>query len=189
GRGRAGLPGRQGRPAFGPRGARHDRQVGGRRRAASRRPSAHAAPYLRHSSLGERRRPAGDPGAARPRLAVDDAEVHPPRSRTAARGLPRRPPPRPPGVWPRIRMSLQRFESSPGGVILAGRRRLRTLLVGLTLLMLAAAIPWTAWRMSGDLDPLWLELGDGWLTVQMRRRRERFPVSGAAARRLTPEET
>jgi hypothetical protein len=106
-------------------------------------------------------------------------------------------------------MSPQRFESSPGGVILAGRRRLRTLLVGLTLLMLGvaaatwiagrfwpgllallvAAIPWTAWRMSGDLDPLWLELGDGWLTVQMRRRRERFPVSGAAARRLTPEET
>jgi len=106
-------------------------------------------------------------------------------------------------------MSVHRFESSPGGVILAGRRRLRTLLVGLTLLMLAvavatwiagrlwpgvlallvAAIPWTAWRMSGDLDPLWLELGDGWLTVQMRRRRERFPVSGAAARRLTPEET
>jgi len=106
-------------------------------------------------------------------------------------------------------MSSQRFACSPGGVILAGRRRLRMLLVGLTLLMLAvaaatwvagrlwpgilafavAAVPWTAWRMSGDLDPLWLELADGWLTVQMRRRRERFPVSGAAARRLTPEET
>jgi hypothetical protein len=106
-------------------------------------------------------------------------------------------------------MSTQRFECAPGGVILAGRRRLRTLLVGLTLFMVAvaaatwiagrfwpgllallvAAIPWTAWRMSGDLDPLWLELGDGWLTVQMRRRRERFPVSGAAARRLTSEET
>jgi len=106
-------------------------------------------------------------------------------------------------------MTMQRFECSPGGVILRGRRRLRTLLVGLTVFMVAvavatwiagrlwpgllallvAAIPWTAWRMSGDLDPLWLELGDGWLTVQMRRRRERFPVSGAAARRLTPEET
>ncbi|HEX3528808.1 MAG TPA: hypothetical protein VH988_17240 [Thermoanaerobaculia bacterium] len=108
-----------------------------------------------------------------------------------------------------VPLGTQHFECSPGGVILRGRRRLRTLLVGLTLLMVAvavatwiagrfwpgllallvAAIPWTAWRMSGDLDPLWLELGDGWLTVQMRRRRERFPVSGAAARRLTPEET
>jgi len=102
----------------------------------------------------------------------------------------------------------RRFPCTPGGAILRGRRRLRTLLVGLALVMVAvaaaawtarrlwpgllallvAAIPWTAWRMSGDLDPLWLELEDGWLAVQMRRRRERFPVSGAAARRLTPEE-
>jgi hypothetical protein len=55
-----------------------------------------------------------------------------------------------------------------------------------------AAIPWTAWRMSGDLDPLWLDLEGGWLTVQMRRRHERFAVSGltaAEARRLTPDET
>jgi hypothetical protein len=105
--------------------------------------------------------------------------------------------------------SDHRFPCTPGGAILRGRRRLRTLLVGLALLMvgvavatwiagrlwpgllalLVAAIPWTAWRMSGDLDPLWLELEDGWLAVQMRRRRERFPVSGAEARRLTPEET
>jgi hypothetical protein len=102
-----------------------------------------------------------------------------------------------------------RFPCSPGGAILRGRRKLRLLLVGLTLLMLAvavatwiagrlwpgllallvAAIPWTAWRMSGDLDPLWLDLEDGWLTVQMRRRRERFTVSGSGARRLTAEET
>jgi len=102
-----------------------------------------------------------------------------------------------------------RFPCSPGGAILRGRRRLRNLLVGLTLLMLAvavatwiagrlwpgllallvAAIPWTAWRMSGDLDPLWLDLEDGRLTVQMRRRHERFVVAGSEARRLTSEET
>ena len=102
-----------------------------------------------------------------------------------------------------------RFPCSPGGAVLRGRRRLRNLLVGLTLLMLAvavmtwiagrlwpgllallvAAIPWTAWRMSGDLDPLWLDFEDGRLTVQMRRRHERFVVSGGEARRLTAEET
>ncbi len=106
-------------------------------------------------------------------------------------------------------MSVVRFPCTPGGAILRGRRKLRALLVGLTLLMvgvavatwiagrfwpgllalLVASIPWTAWRMSGDLDPFWLDLDGGWLTVQMRRRRERFPVSGAAARRLDPEET
>jgi hypothetical protein len=56
------------------------------------------------------------------------------------------------------------------------------------LALVVATIPWTAWRMSGDLDLLWLELDAGWLTVQMRRRRERFPVSAVDARRLTPEE-
>lgn len=105
-------------------------------------------------------------------------------------------------------MSAQRFPCTPGGAILRGRRRLRALLVGLTLLMvtvaaatwsahrfwpgllalLVAAVPWTAWRMSGDLDALWIEIADGWLAVQMRRRRERFAVSGAVARRLDGEE-
>lgn len=102
----------------------------------------------------------------------------------------------------------RQFPCTPGGAILQGRRRLRTLLLGLTLLMLAvggltltagrigpgllalavALIPWTAWRMSGDLDPFWLDLGDGWLALQMRRRRERFAAAGAQARRLTPDE-
>ena len=54
--------------------------------------------------------------------------------------------------------------------------------------LLAAAVPWTAWRMSGDLDLLWLALDGARLTIQMRRRRELFAVAGAAARRLTPEE-
>ena len=105
-------------------------------------------------------------------------------------------------------MSARRFPCTPGGAVLRGRLRLRKLLVGLTLLMivvavltwiagqrwpavlalLVAAIPWTAWRMSGDLDLLWLDADSHHLTVQMRRRRERFPLGGAEARRLTPEE-
>ena len=108
-------------------------------------------------------------------------------------------------------MIVRRFPCTPGGAILRGRRRLRTLLVGLAVLMLAVAlaagvarrigpalvalavalVPWTAWRMSGDLDPFWLETGDGWLGVQMRRRRERFNIAGfagAQGRRLTAGE-
>lgn len=108
-------------------------------------------------------------------------------------------------------MTARRFPCTAGGAVLRGRLRLRRLLVGLTLLMVAvaaatwvagrfwpgllallvAAVPWTAWRMSGDLDPLWLELDGsigGMLSIQMRRRRERFRVAGAEVRRLTPEE-
>lgn len=105
-------------------------------------------------------------------------------------------------------MSARRFPCTPGGAVLRGRLRLRRLLVGLAILMivvavltwvagqrwpavlalLVAAIPWTAWRMSGDLDVLWLDVDGNHLTIQMRRRRERFPLGGAAARRLTPEE-
>jgi PH (Pleckstrin Homology) domain-containing protein len=105
-------------------------------------------------------------------------------------------------------VSARRFACTAGGAIRRGRRRLRALLVGLALLMVAVAVatwwagrrwpgvlallvalaPWTAWRMSGDLDPLWLELEGGWLAIQMRRRRERFAVAGAGARRLTGEE-
>jgi len=101
-----------------------------------------------------------------------------------------------------------RFPCTPGGAVGRGRRRLRLLLLGLSLLMvlvaaatlwggrrwpgvialLVALVPWTAWRMSGDLDPLWLEVDAGQLTVQMRRRRERFPAAGGQARRLTTEE-
>lgn len=58
--------------------------------------------------------------------------------------------------------------------------------------LLVALVPWTAWRMSGDLDPFWIDLdlegGAGALTLQLRRRRLRFPLAGAEARRLTPEE-
>jgi Bacterial PH domain len=55
--------------------------------------------------------------------------------------------------------------------------------------LLVALIPWTAWRMSGDLDPLWLDLERNTLILQLRRRRLRHPLAGAEARRLTPEET
>jgi hypothetical protein len=111
-------------------------------------------------------------------------------------------------------LSARRFSCTPGGAILRGRRRLRRLLVGLVLVLvtaavlfwlsllirgggpwwpglfalLAAAIPWLAWRMSGDLDLLWLELDGGRLAIEMRRRRERFATPGAVARRLAPEE-
>ena len=105
--------------------------------------------------------------------------------------------------------AARRFPCTPGGAIRRGRRRLATLLLGLSLLLvlvataafwggrrwpallalLVALVPWTAWRMSGDLDPLWLELDGPWLVLQMRRRRERREIAGAAARRLTPEET
>ena len=56
------------------------------------------------------------------------------------------------------------------------------------LTLLAALVPWTAWRMSGDLDLLGLELEGGRLKIEMRRRRERYDLAGATARRLTPEE-
>jgi len=105
-------------------------------------------------------------------------------------------------------MSALRFPCTPGGSVLRGRLRLRWLLVGLAILMivvavltwvagqrwpavlalLVAGIPWTAWRMSGDLDVLWLDVATSHLTIQMRRRRERFPLGGAEARRLTPGE-
>lgn len=54
--------------------------------------------------------------------------------------------------------------------------------------LLVALIPWTAWRMSGDLDPLRLDLEGSTLILQLRRRRLRHPLGGAQARRLTPGE-
>jgi hypothetical protein len=105
-------------------------------------------------------------------------------------------------------MTAARFPCTPGGAVARGRRRLRLLLLGLAALMvavgaaaaatdrigagiwawLAALLPLLAWRMSSDVELLWLELQPGTLTVRMRWRRERLPLAGATARRLTPEE-
>ena len=100
------------------------------------------------------------------------------------------------------------FVCTPGGAIAAGRRRVRGILLGATLLMVllaivvlvvgrwgpalicagAAFLCFFAWRMSGDLDPLWLTIEDGALTVQMRRQRASLALDGVVARQLTTDE-
>ena len=59
------------------------------RRAGPRRhgDAARAAPFLCHALARARRRPALDPGTARPRLALDHADLHRGRCRPPARGL------------------------------------------------------------------------------------------------------
>ena len=52
----------------------------------------------------------------------------------------------------------------------------------------AAFLAWFAWRMSGDLDPFWLETGDGELAVQMRRRREAVALGNPTVRALEDDE-
>src|SRR6516165_7296161 len=52
-----------------------------------KRSAACAAPFLRHASAGARRRSARDPGAARPRLVIDDAALHRRRYRATAGSL------------------------------------------------------------------------------------------------------
>ncbi len=101
-----------------------------------------------------------------------------------------------------------RFPCTPGGAIARGRRRLGLLLVGLALFMgafglaawiaerrmgsvLALAVAfaaWTSWRMSGDLDPLWLEVEPERLVLQLRRKRVIVPLLAPQARLLAPEE-
>lgn len=101
-----------------------------------------------------------------------------------------------------------RFASSPGGAIAVGRRRLGIVLLGLgaamTLLSIAvwmgdrklpallclgtAFVLWTAWRMSGDLDPLWLELEPDRLILQLRRQRVDLPLFTPRGRRLDDDE-
>lgn len=100
------------------------------------------------------------------------------------------------------------FRCTPGGAVAAGRRRVRRLLLGAALLMLVLAVVvliagrwgpalicggvaflcFFAWRMSGDLDPFWLTIERGALTVQMRRQRATLALSNVLARRLTPDE-
>ncbi len=56
--------------------------------------AACAAPFVRHAPARARRRPARHPGIARPRLALDHADLHRGRQRAAVAGLPQRPPAR-----------------------------------------------------------------------------------------------
>ena len=58
-----------------------------RARPARQRHAARAAPFLCHASSDPRRRPARDPGTARPRLAVDHTDLYRHRHRAAVRGL------------------------------------------------------------------------------------------------------
>ncbi len=75
------------------------------------------------------------------------------------------------------------------------------------LMLIVAAVTWTtgqrlpavlavvvalvtrlAWRMSGDLLPLWLELESDRLVVQTKRQRIGIALGGQTARRLTDDE-
>ena len=102
----------------------------------------------------------------------------------------------------------QRFACTPGGPIARGRRRLRSilLLVGLFALAVAAFAAWTgravpallaggagllalfARRMSGDLDPIGLELAGERLVIRMRRQHQVVPIRGVDIRRLDDDE-
>ena len=102
----------------------------------------------------------------------------------------------------------QRFGCTPGGQIASGRRRLRwiLLLVGLFALAVAALAAATgrtvpallaggagllalfARRMSGDLDPIGLELAGDRLVIRMRRQHEVVPIRGVGVRRLDGDE-
>lgn len=104
---------------------------------------------------------------------------------------------------------MKRFDCTPAGAVLDGRRKLKVFLLGLSGLafvvalatwifldrfwpglfaLLVALVPATAWRLGSNVDLLWLEVGGGELVVRMRWRLERFPLATARARRLTPDE-
>jgi hypothetical protein len=117
-------------------------------------------------------------------------------------------PPAQPAAQPAALASDRRFHCTPGGAIAAGRRTLAWLLLGLCAAMLLAAVLvwiadrklpavlclgvafvlWTTWRMSGDLDLLWLEIEPERLTLQMRRQRLRLPLLAPRVRRLEEAE-
>ena len=89
-----------------------------------------------------------------------------------------------------------RFSSTAGGAVEQGRRRMRAFLLFLGLLCFAVAVvagfvrimpavlaavaagslALYARRMSADLDPLWLEIEDGCLKIQMRRQHRLVPL-------------
>lgn len=101
------------------------------------------------------------------------------------------------------------FPCSLGGAIAVSRRRFKILMLGMGMLMLVVAVvvlldgrvvaaglalgvalvSRLAWRMSGDLTPITLEVGPENLTVRTRRHPIVIPLEGASARALTPDET
>src|SRR5271169_2437386 len=87
--GRAAVSGRQGRTALAAYRAADHGAAARRTRAARQRDPARAAPFLRHAPARARRRSANHPGVARPRLAVDDADLHCGGRREADPGLSR----------------------------------------------------------------------------------------------------
>ena len=52
----------------------------------------------------------------------------------------------------------------------------------------SAALAFYGLRMSADLDPLWIELEDNALAIQLRSRRDRLELTRASVRRLTDDE-
>ncbi len=109
-------------------------------RASIRTPCGTLSPPI---SLRTRRRSEGHPGAAGSQLALDDAEVHPSRGRPVALGIPRRPSAGAAGAERLMAEKMaepRRFPCTPAAPSCRGRRRLRLLLVGLTVLMLAVAL-------------------------------------------------
>jgi hypothetical protein len=103
---------------------------------------------------------------------------------------------------------MLRFDCSLAGSVATGRRRLTLLLVGLGVLMLGvtltmllvgrffpamlafvvALVTLFCWRMSHDLEPLWIEVGEDEFSIYLRSRRMRVPLPPRAARILTAGE-
>ncbi len=89
--------------------ARHPARHGAharRARPAGQRDAARAPAFLRHASAGARRRPAQHPGAARPRLAGDDADLHQGGRRAVDGGLQER-------ASEGVREGARRFDRPP----------------------------------------------------------------------------
>ena len=100
------------------------------------------------------------------------------------------------------------FPCTPGGSIAASRRRFKMLMLGMGILMLVVAVvvlvegrviaallafavalvSRLAWRMSGDLTPIRLEVVPGTLTVRTRRHPIEIPLPGMSARALTTDD-
>jgi len=100
------------------------------------------------------------------------------------------------------------FACSLGGQIATGRKRLRALLLGVAIAMLAMAVvvaatgrigpallalgaaglAWFSWRTGTELDLESLEIRENTLNVKLRRHEVSIPLDGLRSRRLTAEE-